>query len=171
MCPRGLCRGGKSQNEEKSRRFGVDLPCRAFYEGVNPKTILNNCQQRSQKGQQSPQDHRQGQQGPPAKVTERPAKATGPPAKDQQRPQTNSQGLRRDRQKTSRGQQRPTDRREDGLVLLRKKFEVQQALFEVGAADADADFVTEAVDLVGAAAAQAVFLLFKLEEIRLYVTE
>ena len=57
--------------------------------GVNPKTILNNCQQRSQKGQQ-----------------------------------------------------RPTDRREDGLVLLRKKFEVQQALFEVGAADADADFVT-----------------------------
>lgn len=36
----------------------------------------------------------------------------------------------------------PTDRREDGLVLLRKKFEVQQTLFEVGAADADADFVT-----------------------------
>ena len=65
----------------------------------------------------------------------------------------------------------PQDHREDGLVLLRKKFEVQQALFEVGAADADADFVTEAVDLVGAAAAQAVFLLFKLEEIRLYVTE
>ena len=21
------------------------MPCRAFYEGVNPKTILNNCQQ------------------------------------------------------------------------------------------------------------------------------
>ena len=59
MCPRGLCRGGKSQNEAKSRRFGVDLPCRAFYEGVNPKTVLNNCQQRPQKGQQSPQDHRQ----------------------------------------------------------------------------------------------------------------
>ena len=65
----------------------------------------------------------------------------------------------------------PTDHREDGLVLLRKKFEVQQTLFEVGAADADADFVTEAVNLVGTAAAQAVFLLFKLEEIRLYVTE
>ena len=78
----------------------------------------------------------------PAKVTERSAKSTGPPAKDQQRPQTNSQGLRRDRQKTSRGQQRPTDHRKDGLVLLRKKFEVQQALFEVGAADAEADFVT-----------------------------
>ena len=36
----------------------------------------------------------------------------------------------------------PQDHREDELVLLRKKFEVQQALFEVGAADADADFVT-----------------------------
>ena len=88
---------------------------------------------------------------PPAKVTERPA---------------------RDHRTTSKASSKgPTDRREDGLVLLRKKFEVQQALFEVGAADADADFVTEAVDLVGAAAAQAVFLLFKLEEIRLYVTE
>ncbi len=21
----------------------MDMPCRAFYEGVNPKTILNNC--------------------------------------------------------------------------------------------------------------------------------
>ena len=88
---------------------------------------------------------------PPAKVTERPA---------------------RDHRTTSKASSKgPTDRREDGLVLLRKKCEVQQALFEVGAADADADFVTEAVDLVGAAAAQAVFLLFKLEEIRLYVTE
>ena len=45
MCPGGLCRGGKSQNEAKSRRFGMDMPCRAFYEGVNPKTILNNCRQ------------------------------------------------------------------------------------------------------------------------------
>ena len=117
---------------------------------------VENGEQTTGKGPQRP---RRGQQ--------RSAEAS----RDQQRPQTNSQGLRRDRQKTSRGQQRPTDRREDGLVLLRKKFEVQQALFEVGAADADADFVTEAVDLVGAAAAQAVFLLFKLEEIRLYVTE
>ena len=33
MCPGGLCGGGKSQNEAKSRRFGMDLPCRAFYEG------------------------------------------------------------------------------------------------------------------------------------------
>ena len=33
MCPRGLCRGGESQNEAKSRRFGMDLPPRAFYEG------------------------------------------------------------------------------------------------------------------------------------------
>ena len=24
-------------------RFGMDLPSRAFYEGVNPRTILNNC--------------------------------------------------------------------------------------------------------------------------------
>ena len=23
-------------------RFGMDMPSRAFYEGVNPKTILNN---------------------------------------------------------------------------------------------------------------------------------
>ena len=46
MCPGGLCRGGKSQNEAKSRRFGMDLPSRAFYEGVNPKTILNNCRRR-----------------------------------------------------------------------------------------------------------------------------
>ena len=43
MCPGGLCRGGESQNGAKSRRFGMDLPSRAFYEGVNPKTILNNC--------------------------------------------------------------------------------------------------------------------------------
>ena len=43
MCPGGLSGGGKSQNEAKSRRFGMDMPCRAFYEGVNPKTILNNC--------------------------------------------------------------------------------------------------------------------------------
>ena len=42
MCPRRLCRGGESQNEAKSRRFGMDMPSRAFYEGVNPKTILNN---------------------------------------------------------------------------------------------------------------------------------
>ena len=98
---------------------------------------------------------------PPAKVTERSAKSTGPPARPARDHRTTSKA-------SSKG---PTDHREDGLVLLRKKFEVQQALFEVGAADADADFVTEAVDLVGAAAAQAVFLLFKLEEIRLYVTE
>ena len=37
MCPGGLCRGGKSQNEAKSRRFGMDMPCRAFYEGLIPK--------------------------------------------------------------------------------------------------------------------------------------
>ena len=42
MCPRGLSGGGESQNEAKSRRFGMDMPSRAFYEGVNPKTILNN---------------------------------------------------------------------------------------------------------------------------------
>ena len=43
MCPGGLSGGGESQNEAKSRRFGMDLPSRAFYEGVNPKTIWNNC--------------------------------------------------------------------------------------------------------------------------------
>ena len=43
MCPGGLSGGGESQNEAKSRRFGMDMPSRAFYEGVNPKTILNNC--------------------------------------------------------------------------------------------------------------------------------
>ena len=37
MCPGGLCRGGKSQNEAKSRRFGMDMPSRAFYEGLIPK--------------------------------------------------------------------------------------------------------------------------------------
>ena len=42
MCLGGLSGGGESQNEAKSRRFGMDLPSRAFYEGVNPKTILNN---------------------------------------------------------------------------------------------------------------------------------
>ena len=42
MYPGRLSRGGKSQNEAKSRRFGMNLPSRAFYEGVNPKTILNN---------------------------------------------------------------------------------------------------------------------------------
>ena len=42
MCPGRLSGGGKSQNGAKSRRFGMDLPSRAFYEGVNPKTILNN---------------------------------------------------------------------------------------------------------------------------------
>ena len=26
-------------------RFGMDMPCMAFYEGVNPKTIWNNCHQ------------------------------------------------------------------------------------------------------------------------------
>ena len=45
MCPGRLSGGGESQNEAKSRRFGMDMPCRAFYEGVNPKTILNNCHQ------------------------------------------------------------------------------------------------------------------------------
>ena len=43
MCPGGLSGGDKSQNEAKSRRFGMNLPSTAFYEGVNPKTILNNC--------------------------------------------------------------------------------------------------------------------------------
>ena len=43
MCPGRLSGGGESQNEAKSRRFGIDRPSRAFYEGVNPKTILNNC--------------------------------------------------------------------------------------------------------------------------------
>ena len=33
MCPGRLSGGGKSQNEAKSRRFGMDLPSRAFYEG------------------------------------------------------------------------------------------------------------------------------------------
>ena len=110
----------------------------------------------------------------PAKVTERTAR----PAEASKSPQDHRQGHREawkagwgfpnvTRQEHQEGLQRAESR----LVLLRKKFEVQQALFEVGAADADADFVTEAVDLVGAAAAQAVFLLFKLEEIRLYVTE
>ena len=33
MCPGGLSVGGESQNGAKSRRFGMDLPCRAFYEG------------------------------------------------------------------------------------------------------------------------------------------
>ena len=42
MCPGGPSRRGESQNEAKSRRSGMDLPSRAFYEGVNPKTILNN---------------------------------------------------------------------------------------------------------------------------------
>ena len=37
MCPGGLSGGGKSQNEAKSRRFGMDMPCRAFYEGLIPK--------------------------------------------------------------------------------------------------------------------------------------
>ena len=36
-----------SQNEAKSRRFGMNLPSRAFYEGVNPKTILNKCKRRA----------------------------------------------------------------------------------------------------------------------------
>ena len=45
MCPAGLSGGGESQNEAKSRRFGMDMPFRAFYEGVNPKMILNNCHQ------------------------------------------------------------------------------------------------------------------------------
>ena len=43
MCPRGLSGGGESQNGANSRRFGMDLPSRAFYEGANPKTIWNNC--------------------------------------------------------------------------------------------------------------------------------
>ena len=33
MCSGGLSGGGESQNEAKSRRFGMDLPSRAFYEG------------------------------------------------------------------------------------------------------------------------------------------
>ena len=33
MCPGALSGGGKSQNEAKSRRFGMNLPSRAFYEG------------------------------------------------------------------------------------------------------------------------------------------
>ena len=33
MCPGRPSRGGESQNEAKSRRFGMDMPCRAFYEG------------------------------------------------------------------------------------------------------------------------------------------
>ena len=33
MCPGRLSGGGESQNEAKSRRFGMDLPPRAFYEG------------------------------------------------------------------------------------------------------------------------------------------
>ena len=41
--PGRLSGGGESQNEAKSRRFGMDMPCRDFYEGVNPKTIWNNA--------------------------------------------------------------------------------------------------------------------------------
>ena len=33
MCSGGMSGGGKSQNEARSRRFGMDLPSRAFYEG------------------------------------------------------------------------------------------------------------------------------------------
>ena len=33
MCPGRLSGVGESQNEAKSRRFGMDRPCRAFYEG------------------------------------------------------------------------------------------------------------------------------------------
>ena len=33
MCSGGLSGGGESQNEAKSRRFGMDMPSRAFYEG------------------------------------------------------------------------------------------------------------------------------------------
>ena len=33
MCSGGLSGGGESQNEAKSRRFGMDQPSRAFYEG------------------------------------------------------------------------------------------------------------------------------------------
>ena len=43
MCPGRLSGGSESQNEAKSRRFGMGMPSRAFYEGVHPKTILNNC--------------------------------------------------------------------------------------------------------------------------------
>ena len=46
MCPGGLYGGSESQNEAKSRRFGMDLPSRAFYEGVNPKTIWNKGSER-----------------------------------------------------------------------------------------------------------------------------
>ena len=42
MYPGGLSGGGKSQNDDFLPRFGMNLPSRAFYEGVNPKTILNN---------------------------------------------------------------------------------------------------------------------------------
>ena len=42
MCLGRLSGWGESQNEAKSRRFGMDRPSRAFYEGVNPKTIWNN---------------------------------------------------------------------------------------------------------------------------------
>ena len=37
MCPGRLSGGGESQNEAKSRRFGMDMPSRAFYEGLIPK--------------------------------------------------------------------------------------------------------------------------------------
>ena len=33
ICPVGLSGGGESQNGAKSRRFGMDMPSRAFYEG------------------------------------------------------------------------------------------------------------------------------------------
>ena len=33
MCHERPSRGGESQNGAKSRRFGMDMPCRAFYEG------------------------------------------------------------------------------------------------------------------------------------------
>ena len=63
MCPGGLCGGGKSQNEAKSRRFGMDMPCRAFYEGVNPKTILNNCHKSTIRHSGSSRRYTSGKQG------------------------------------------------------------------------------------------------------------
>ena len=58
MCPGELSGRGESQNEAKSRRFGMDLPSSAFYEGVNPKTILNNSHEYTKRYHNSASPHR-----------------------------------------------------------------------------------------------------------------
>lgn len=57
------------------------------------------------------------------------------------------------------------------LFFRIEEFEIQQALLEVGGGDADADRIAEAVDLTGAAAAQAVLVFLEFEEIALDFAE